>query len=249
MQSKFLLTVIGGLFASSAVLAQTGVAPAPPVPAAAPSAAAGSPGTDRAARIPERFARFFVQLDQNGDGTISREEAARNPRLAKDFDAIDSNKDGKLDKDELRAQEPALHPRSERHARDGRRSERFDAAFKAADLDRNGALTKAEVETAAGKWFDKMDANQDGKLTRDELRAQWQAHGGPYAKHSKRAAKFDTAFKAADANGDGALAKTEAETGKLDWIVKNFDAIDANKDGKATREEIRAFMMSRHKRS
>lgn len=39
--------------------------------------------------------------DANEDGVVSREEAAKFPRLAKNFDALDTNKDGKLSKEEL----------------------------------------------------------------------------------------------------------------------------------------------------
>jgi Ca2+-binding EF-hand superfamily protein len=43
------------------------------------------------------------KMDGNGDGKISREEAAKHPRLAKHFDQIDTNKDGVLSTDELQA--------------------------------------------------------------------------------------------------------------------------------------------------
>ncbi len=58
-------------------------------------------------------------------------------------------------------------------------------------------------------------------------------------------AKFDTRFKAADTNGDGGLTKAEAENAHLGRIVDHFDQIDANKDGKATLEEMRALISSR----
>jgi Ca2+-binding EF-hand superfamily protein len=42
--------------------------------------------------------------DTNGDGLISRAEAAASlPRIAKHFDEIDANKDGQLSHEELRA--------------------------------------------------------------------------------------------------------------------------------------------------
>jgi Ca2+-binding EF-hand superfamily protein len=42
-------------------------------------------------------------LDKDGDGKISREEAAANPKLAKRFDMIDTNHDGFLSAEELAA--------------------------------------------------------------------------------------------------------------------------------------------------
>jgi hypothetical protein len=42
--------------------------------------------------------------DTNGDGLISRAEAAASlPRVSKHFDEIDANKDGQLSRDEMRA--------------------------------------------------------------------------------------------------------------------------------------------------
>ncbi|MCA3217984.1 MAG: hypothetical protein ING59_05375 [Burkholderiales bacterium] len=44
-----------------------------------------------------------MQLDKDGDGRISREEAKGRPRLEKGFDTVDTNKDGFLSQDELAA--------------------------------------------------------------------------------------------------------------------------------------------------
>ncbi|NEX64287.1 EF-hand domain-containing protein [Noviherbaspirillum galbum] len=70
------------------------------------------------------------------------------------------------------------------------------------------------------------------------------AQGSP-ARASKRLAKFEEQFSAADTDHDGALTREEAEAAGLKRIVDNFDRLDANKDGKVTREEIRALIRSR----
>jgi Ca2+-binding EF-hand superfamily protein len=49
-----------------------------------------------------RAAEHWKLMDANGDGKISREEAARFPRLAQHFDEIDANKDGFITQDEMR---------------------------------------------------------------------------------------------------------------------------------------------------
>jgi hypothetical protein len=48
-------------------------------------------------------------------------------------------------------------------------------------------------------------------------------------------------MKAADKDGDGAISKSEAESAKMTRLSKNFDAIDTNKDGKVTKEEMAAY--------
>jgi len=42
-------------------------------------------------------------LDTDGDGSVSRDEAKRNPAIAARFDQIDANKDGRLSRDEIKA--------------------------------------------------------------------------------------------------------------------------------------------------
>jgi Ca2+-binding EF-hand superfamily protein len=42
-------------------------------------------------------------------------------------------------------------------------------AFVALDLDRDGALTSAEAEYMRAEAFKRYDANQDGKLSREEF--------------------------------------------------------------------------------
>jgi Ca2+-binding EF-hand superfamily protein len=104
-------------------------------------------------------------MDANQDGVVSREEAKSHPRLAGSFDAWDKNKDGSLDEAEMTAHREAM--RAEMRAKVHER-------LKAADADGDGSLSRKEAEDSmpglAAK-FDRMDADKDGKVTRDELRA------------------------------------------------------------------------------
>ncbi len=96
-------------------------------------------------------------LDKDGDGLISRAEAQAAPRLAKHFDEIDANKDGFLSKDELAAA----------------RAKMRDAIFARIDTDADGRISRDEAARfpRLARHFDKIDANKDGYLTKDELRA------------------------------------------------------------------------------
>jgi Ca2+-binding EF-hand superfamily protein len=216
MKPKLLLGVIAGLFTTGAVLAQS----------------APAPSSDRAAKMQEHFSK----LDKNGDGAISRDEAAGNKRLAKEFDEIDANKDGKLTQEEMQAHRAAMRTRQ---------TARFEERFKAADKNGDGAISKDEAVNMPGlaKHFDQLDVNHDGKLTREELQA---ARGKMHGRHGEHMARFEQRFKAADKDGDGALTKAEAEAGKMERLVKNFDQLDTNKDGKVTRAELQAAM-GKHK--
>ena len=71
-----------------------------------------------------------------------------------------------------------------------------------------------------------------------------QSPGEP-ARQLHAASRFSEQFKAADKDGDGALSLAEAQNANLLRVVDNFDRIDANKDGKVTRDEIRTLVRSR----
>ena len=58
------------------------------------------------------------------------------------------------------------------------------------------------------------------------------------AKHQQRMQEH---FRRADKDGDGTLSKAEAEAA-MPRLAKDFDAIDANKDGKITQDEIKAHL-------
>jgi Ca2+-binding EF-hand superfamily protein len=166
-----------------------------------------------------------AKLDKDGDGAISREEANAKKRLAAHFDALDSNKDGKLSKEELHTARAKAH---EKH------KGAFEKYFKDADKDGDGMLSKAEAENSKmpglATHFEKADANQDGKASKEELQA------GRKRMHDEHAVRI----KAADKDGDGALTKAEAEAGKLHALVRHFDQLDVNKDGKVGPEEVHA---------
>jgi Ca2+-binding EF-hand superfamily protein len=88
------------------------------------------------------------RMDANGDGAITREEAARFPRLAERFDDLDKNHDGKLSADEL--------PAGRRHAGAGG-GPGMDPQW------------REQMEKQRAACFDKADSNKDGQLSREEF--------------------------------------------------------------------------------
>ncbi|MBY0420903.1 MAG: hypothetical protein K2Q06_01280 [Parvularculaceae bacterium] len=92
------------------------------------------------------------------------------------------------------------------------------------DKNGDGFITREELGERGDRLFAEADANKDGKLSRDELRA---FHEARRAEHEKRVFP--------DANGDGAVTRDEWAKG----AGQRFDELDANKDGKLTPDEVR----------
>ena len=69
---------------------------------------------------------------------------------------------------------------------------------------------------------------------------------GDYAAGQPARACPGERFRQSDSDGDGALSKDEALSG-MPRIAKNFEAIDANRDGRVSCDELQAFIQARRK--
>jgi hypothetical protein len=90
-----------------------------------------------------------------------------------------------------------------------------------ADANKDGKVTVQEAQAMRVARFDQMDANKDGFLDKDEMKAAWKEHGhrGHRGDHGM--------MKDADANKDGKISKAEFVTG----AEARFAKMDSNKDG------------------
>lgn len=114
--------------------------------------------------------RLFQQADADQNGRVSEAEALN--FLSARFAEADVNNDGQLEQGEIAAVLAAHRPASARpgpaKASDSL-PKRAEAMFRAADADRDGRLSLAEVRPVALALFRAADINGDGQLERGEL--------------------------------------------------------------------------------
>ncbi len=101
--------------------------------------------------------------------------------------------------------------------------------FQRIDTNNDGRLSLAEMQAAASQRFDKKDANKDGFLTANETR---------------RPERFQKRLSKKDTNGDQKLSKQEM----LAAIKAQYLKMDANRDGAVTKEEMQALRKQRKQR-
>jgi collagen type III alpha len=167
-KTSILAVMVLGL-GTAGVLAQDGPGNRPGAPR---PGGPGGPGGDR-----PNLEQLFKRLDKNGDGKISREEAPE--RMARNFDAIDSNHDGFITLEELRAHPPGQGPDGPRGpgggpggpGGPGGERPNPEQLFKRLDKNGDGKISKEEAPERMARNFDAIDANHDGFITLEELKA------------------------------------------------------------------------------
>lgn len=132
----------------------------------------------------QRAERMLKRLDTNNDGKVSQQEMLAGATQI--FERFDADKNGEVAKAEVDAKREAFRDarkafrevkttdgEAKQAAREALRDARIDRMgarmFERADADKNGTLTKAEMETAANAMFKQRDSNGDGFITTDEV--------------------------------------------------------------------------------
>jgi len=105
--------------------------------------------------------------------------------------------------------------------------------FEQLDTNKDGQVTKAEMQTAAEKHITAADKNGDRAASPDELRARAQA---------ERQAHRANRFSKKDQNGDGALTKDELPQ----MPPQAFQRLDSDGNGAITQAEFKAVKGKHH---
>lgn len=123
-----------------------------------PGVAAAKSDGDR----PNRFDQMFKAVDANGDGRITAAE--QDAHRAARFKTLDANGDGVVSADEYLASHRA------------KMDERMRGHFAKLDADGDGRLSAAEADGKRKMDVMRFDANGDGAVTQDEIRAKLGSH-------------------------------------------------------------------------
>lgn len=117
-----------------------------------------------------RAMQAFNRLDANGDGRVTRREARRNRQF---IDRLDLNDDGVVDRSEVQAMSagPSRSGANGDGQKRGNSQQRPEAGafFERLDANGDGHITRDEAPQRMKSNFDRIDSNGDGKLTQSEL--------------------------------------------------------------------------------
>lgn len=131
------------------------------------TAAAAQPPADR------QPGGMLKQADTDGDGAVSREEfmSTRTAKLGEAFSRMDTNVDGKLDASEIAAAGERMRPPGA-EGRDGPRPQRERPPRPEGERPQRAEGDRPQrpgVGAMGGEAFDRLDADGDGKLSREEF--------------------------------------------------------------------------------
>ena len=174
------------------------------------STLAGSEAGKKGSGKPKGPNTVIKNMDEDGDGTIARDEW-KGPAEA--YDQIDADGDNRVTAKELAA---IIGAREQSKGGKGKKADVKNPATAVTNMDKNRDSVVARDEwTGPGKQFEMMDANRDNKLTPEELAASF--------------------VKKLDKDGNGKLSRGETKFSK-----ERFDKLDKDGDDHISAKEYSA---------
>jgi len=101
------------------------------------------------------------------------------------------------------------------------------------DINADGLITldEAQVHPRFAARFGEIDANRDGQLDSGEMNTHREQM------RAEKRVRGEERWKAADKDGDGLISRDESAA--MPRMSSHFDRLDANTDGRVSREEVR----------
>lgn len=191
----------------------------------------------------------FRELDSNDNGKIERAEVPK--QLLGRFDAVDTDKNKVVTRDELIRSLDAENAGQESIGRESDRDDEqedgeddIDEMFSQLDRNEDGKLQRKEVPTENHADFDAADANENGVVSLDELRAalsQDEVHDNDEDESEFNVTdEINVTLRELDTNEDGKIQKTEVPT----QLLSRFEKVDSNGDEVVTVDELRDSLAS-----
>ncbi|MGC4250731.1 MAG: calcium-binding protein [Sphingobium sp.] len=193
MIRKFMMTVAagalltGGLAASAIASAQDGPGRGGPRGGMMMMADANKDGNLTKAELTASLEARFAKMDVNKDGKLSKEdwELRRQQRQEARFAQLDTDKNGQISKAEFTAPRDRGAEAGKPDGQDGRRwggrhhrgfgKGMMPGARGGPDGAMDGTITREQFVARGVAMFDRADANKDGTVTAEEMKAAHQA--------------------------------------------------------------------------
>ena len=115
------------------------------------------------------------------------------------------------------------------------RPSRGNAGIMRYDTNKDGMVERTEWKAGQEARFKRLDANNDGKLTQDELFARTPAVGNSVLPSDRQVERQSAFFQRIDTNKDGVVTLEEF----MAQADRNFARCDVNKDGRTDTAECR----------
>jgi Ca2+-binding EF-hand superfamily protein len=174
-----------------------------------------------------RIRSAFQNLDLNASGFIERAEAEA--PIQSEFNQYDTDRDNKITEPEIRA---IMQRLAQRQAADRQQAEAER---------RKGLMTLNDLIDMQMRDADKLDKNNDGKISQQEYLVAAGPADGPQTQgqlpYEVRKKLVLIKFQEIDTNKDGIIDRPELTA----YAVKEFLETDLNKDRFLDQEEIKKF--------